>query len=79
MYEEGWGVPKDQARAQALYEQVVGTKPIASAAEAYYALGTAYEQGRGVPHDPVKALAMYKQAANLDHTGAKTKLRQLMR
>ena len=71
-------MPKDQARAQALYEQAVGTKPIASAAEAYYALDTAYEQGRGVPRDPVKALAMYKQAANLDYVGAKTKLRQLM-
>jgi hypothetical protein len=79
LYEEGWGVPKDRARAKALYEQAVGTKPIASAGEAYYALGMAYEQGRGVPRDPARALAVYQQAASLDHEGAKTKLRQLMR
>ncbi len=69
---------RDYARAKALYEQAAATAPIESAAKAYYTLGTIYEQGRlGIPRDITEARTMYYYAAELGHTGAKAKLRQL--
>jgi TPR repeat protein len=58
MYEHGWGVPHDDAKALALFRQAADRS-----AEAQGNLGTMYMMGRGVPRDPVAARAWFEKSA----------------
>jgi TPR repeat protein len=59
MYEQGRGVPKDDAQAVAWYRKAVEQGFAFGQAH----LGIMYEQGRGVPKDDAQAVAWYRKAA----------------
>jgi TPR repeat protein len=59
-YEDGNGVPKDMAKAIALYRESAELGNVS--AQAY--LGVIYDKARGVPQDDVEALKWYRLAAD---------------
>ena len=69
-YEHGEGVPKDQARAAALYcEEARAGNP-----EAQYGLGWMYANGRGVARDEALAASLFALAAEAGHRPAQRAL-----
>ena len=70
-YEHGEGVPRDGARAVALYCEAAGGGDI----EAQYSLGWMYANGRGVPRDDGTAAYFFTMAARLGHSQARHMLR----
>ncbi|MGK2871131.1 MAG: tetratricopeptide repeat protein [Alphaproteobacteria bacterium] len=59
MYQQGQGVPQDDAQALAWLHKAIEQ----GNAEAQYILGMMYQQGQGVPQDYVQALAWLGKAA----------------
>ena len=59
LYETGWGVPQDYAKARAWYEQAAAQ----GNARAQNNLGMLYSAGKGVPQDYAKARQWHEQAA----------------
>ncbi|AVR97517.1 TonB family protein [Pseudoduganella armeniaca] len=57
-YEQGDGVPRDEARAATLYRAALG----ATDGQAEFKLGAMVEEGRGGPADPAAAASLYRQA-----------------
>lgn len=72
-YENGGGVPRDLAKASALYGQAVGR----GYAKSMCALGNLYIAGKGVPKDETKGAALCKQGAELGEPNAQTDLGNL--
>ena len=66
LYDNGWGVPQDYAKAKQWYEQAAAQ----GNARAQVALGVLYAKGQGVPQDDVRAYMWYNLAA-AHSTGAK--------
>jgi hypothetical protein len=62
-YEHGEGVPKDLAKAAALYCQAAKL----GHAEGYYGLGWMYANGRGVPRDDGMAATLLDEATRRGH------------
>jgi TPR repeat protein len=60
MYAQGSGVPKDEARTAALFEQACS----GNSADGCGNLGLMYENGSGVSNDVARAVTLYKQACN---------------
>jgi hypothetical protein len=65
-YEKGEDVPKDVARAAALYQRGCDGKGLGDGADALgcFNLGLLYAQGAGVPKDVARAAALYKQSCD---------------
>jgi TPR repeat protein len=61
-YQQGRGVPMDEAKAVALYRKAAMSEPV----EATYNLAVLCEAGRGVPQDRDGALWLYRHAALLN-------------
>ena len=59
MYENGWGVEVDYAKAAEYYQMASDSGDITS----QYYLGRFYEFGKGVEQDYEKAMELYQQAA----------------
>ncbi len=70
-YEHGEGVPKDSARAAALYCEAAREGD----ADAQYGLGWMYAMGRGVARDDAVAASLLGMAAAAGHAGAAKALR----
>ena len=70
MYENGLGVPKDDAEAVRLYRLA------ADQGDAYAQsnLGNMYRQGEGVPKDDAEAVRLYRLAADQGYANAQTNL-----
>ena len=66
LYDNGWGVPQDYAKAKQWYEQAAAQ----GNARAQVALGALYAKGQGVSKDDVRAYMWYNLAA-AHLTGAK--------
>jgi TPR repeat protein len=66
MYQQGQGVPKDEAEAARLFRKAADRDhPVAM-----YNLALLYEEGRGVPKDEAEAVRLYRQAAGLGEPDA---------
>jgi len=70
-YEHGEGVPKDLAKAAALYCEAARDGD----AEAQYSLGWMYANGRGVVRDDGTAAALFELAAEAGHEAARNALK----
>jgi TPR repeat protein len=60
MYQNGQGIPKDDAEAIKWYRKAADQ----GYAEAQTYLGTMYQDGQGVPKDDVEAVKWYRKAAD---------------
>ena len=60
MYANGWGVPKDEAKAAQAYQKSCDGGDAAGC----YGFGQALRQGKGVPKDEAKALLVYKKSCD---------------
>ena len=69
-YEHGEGVPRDPARAAALYCQAARLGD----SEAQYALGFMFANGRGIPRDDALATALFALAGEQGHEQAQRML-----
>lgn len=70
MYDNGEGVPEDDAEA-ARWFRVVAEQGYAAA---QYNLGMMYRKGEGVPEDDTEAVRWYRLAAEQGHAGAQNNL-----
>lgn len=70
LYETGWGVPQDYAKARAWYEQAAAQ----GNARAQNNLGMLYSAGKGVSQDYAKAAQWYEQAATQGNVDAQINL-----
>ena len=70
MYDQGRGVPQDDAEAVAWYRRAAEQ----GNARAQYNLGGMYREGRGVPQDDAEAVAWYRRAAEQGHARAQYNL-----
>jgi TPR repeat protein len=70
LYDNGYGVPRDDARAVAWYRKAAEQ----GNAAAQYNLGRHYDNGHGVPQDDAQAVAWYRKAAEHGDAGAQTSL-----
>ena len=59
LYQNGWGVPRDYAKAREWYERAAAAGNVAAMAN----LGWLYRDGLGVPRDYEKARDWYEKAA----------------
>ena len=66
MYDEGMGVPEDDAEAAEWFRKAAEQ----GLAEAQYTLGFMYANGKGVPKDSVEAVRWYRMAAAQGHVEA---------
>jgi uncharacterized protein len=65
------GYPRDEGRARAIGEQLVGAvrrQADAGVTEAVFLMGTAYDEGLGVAEDPAEAMRWFERAAASGHT-----------
>lgn len=60
---QGYGMPKDPARMQALIDRAAGTRDIVARFDLAHALGS----GRYVPKDEARAAALYRRNAEAGH------------
>jgi TPR repeat protein len=60
LYDQGWGVKQDFARAADWYRKAAGSGVMAAQVN----LGDLYSEGRGVPHDPATAVYWWRKAAD---------------
>ena len=74
MYEDGRGVPRDNAQALAWYRKAADQ----SNATAQSNLGRCYETGHGVPQDASQAMDWYRKAAAQGDSWAKDRLKFLI-
>lgn len=72
-YDEGRGVAKDQAKAAALYKELVAI----GYTLAYANLGVLYEKGTGVAADKAEAIRLYKLGAARGDASASEHLKRL--
>ena len=70
MYENGQGVPQDDAETVRWYRLAVDQ----GHADAQYNLGVMYDNGRGVPQDYAEAVRWYRLAAEQGHADAQYNL-----
>lgn len=70
LYDNGYGVRRDDAQAVAWYRKAADQ----GNAAAQYNLGRLYDNGHGVPQDDAQALAWYRKAAEQGDAGAQTSL-----
>ena len=70
LYENGWGVPQDFAKAAELYQKAAE----AGNTNATYYLGLLYANGQGVPQDYAKAAELYQKAADAGYPDAMNNL-----
>jgi len=70
MYDEGDGVPEDDAEAVKWYRKAADQ----GLAEAQSNLGLMYANGKGVPEDDAEAVKWYREAADQGLAGAQTNL-----
>ena len=78
MYDNGWGVPQDDAEAAKWYRRVAEARHSeVGHAEAQFNLGLMYEEGRNVPQDGIFAYVWYYLAADKGHEKA-SKRRDMM-
>ena len=65
------GYPRDDARARAIADQLVGAvrrQADLGAVEALFLMGTAHDEGLGVAEDPAVAVTWFQKAAAAGHT-----------
>lgn len=65
------GYPRDEGRARAIGEQLVGAvrrQADRGVTEAVFLMGTAYDEGLGVAEDPAEAMRWFQRAAAAGHT-----------
>ena len=72
-YENGFGVPRDLARAVEYYTMAHE----GGRSDGSFALAACYEKGTGVKADLEKALTLYKQAASRGSREAEEALKRL--
>ena len=72
MYDQGWGVERDYARARHWYERAIEQ----DLGSAFYNLGQLYEYGFGVNQDEDRAVELYREAARRGDELAQEKLRK---
>lgn len=60
LYSNGYGVPKDEQKASALFQKACDRGSTAACSN----LGSFYAMGRGVPRNGAKAAALYQRACN---------------
>ena len=70
MYDEGQGVPQDDAEAAKWYLKAAEQ----GYAEAQINLGSMYENGKGVPQDDAEAVTWYRRSAEQGFALAQSKL-----
>ena len=73
------GYPRDDVKARAIAEQLIGAVQRQAAAgtlEAVFLMGSAYDEGLGVAEDPELAVAWFSKAAAAGHTLAEHNLGQ---
>ena len=70
MYENGQGVPQNNAEAVKWYRLAADQ----GLAQAQFNLGVMYDDGRGVPQDDVQAVQWYRLAADQGHARAQLNL-----
>ncbi|MBV8191286.1 MAG: SEL1-like repeat protein, partial [Alphaproteobacteria bacterium] len=70
LYDDGMGVPRDDAQAVAWYRKAADQ----GNAAAQYNLGRLYDNGHGVPQDDAQAVAWYRKAADQGDVRAQTSL-----
>ena len=72
MYDQGWGVERDYARARHWYERAVELDH----GPAFFNLGQLYEYGLGVNKDEDRAVDLYREAARRGRKPAQEELRK---
>jgi len=70
LYEKGFGVAQDYAKARKWYEEAADKDD----GNAMYNLGLLYAKGQGMARDYAKARKWYEKAADIGHPGAMTNL-----
>ena len=70
MYDNGKGVPQDDAEALKWYRKAADQ----GLAQAQYNLGVMYDEGKGVPQDYAEALKWYRKAADHGEASAQFNL-----
>ena len=68
-YDQGRHVPRDYARAAALYRQVVDDNP-----SVQWRLGVMHDLGQGVPENPQEAVRLFRRAASENEANANASL-----
>jgi len=70
LYEEGWGVPEDDAEAVKWYRKAAETGHV----QAQFNLGVMHDTGERVPEDGAEAVKWYRKAAEQGYIPAQFKL-----